>query len=160
MDSLRGRQEDAQEFLGFLLDGIHEELLKSIDKPSPVDSQPEVEGEWTQVIMLPNLQIGKKNKQIASQTTSIDSTQITRIFGGSWRSSLRSGGKESVTTEPFQIITLEISVGSTLTFREMKSSLSKTALIQSVDQKSSKVIPAQQQSILYSNHVRLSLFYF
>jgi ubiquitin C-terminal hydrolase len=47
-DSLKGRQEDAQEFLGFILDGIHEELLETIDKPR---LEPENGVEWTQVIV-------------------------------------------------------------------------------------------------------------
>jgi ubiquitin C-terminal hydrolase len=45
---LKGRQEDAQEFLGFILDGIHEELLETIDKPR---LEPENGVEWTQVIV-------------------------------------------------------------------------------------------------------------
>lgn len=54
--------------------------------------------------------MGKKNKQISTQSTEINHTQMSRIFGGVWKSTLRTGNKESVTTEPFQIVALDIAV--------------------------------------------------
>ena len=47
-DLLKGQQEDAQEFLGFLLDAIHEELLATIDRPSV---EPESGEPWTEVCL-------------------------------------------------------------------------------------------------------------
>lgn len=108
--SLKGRQEDATEFLVWLLDGIHEELLATLDKP-----RIEVEGgaEWTQVGGCGSVQVGKKNKQVTTQETIVHPSQVTRIFGGAYKSTVKSGGKESITTEPFTTVSLDMTVGGT-----------------------------------------------
>lgn len=101
MEVLRGRQEDAEEFMVFLLDGLHEELLKTIDKPAVEIEQPT--DDWKEV--------GKKNKAVVTQRTERQPSQMTRIFGGSHRSVVKSGNsKESITLEPFQTLQLDISV--------------------------------------------------
>ncbi|KAJ3260761.1 hypothetical protein HK103_007324 [Boothiomyces macroporosus] len=100
MEVLRGRQEDAEEFMVFLLDGLHEELLKTIDKPAVEIEQPT--DDWKEV--------GKKNKTVVTQRTERQPSQMTRIFGGSHRSVVKSGNsKESITLEPFQTLQLDIS---------------------------------------------------
>ncbi len=106
IDALKGRQEDANEFLGFLLDTMHEELLKTIDKPK-IETE---SGEWTQVRYSPILisKVGKKN--VVTMNNVVHPTQITRIFGGVWKSTVRSGGKDSISTEPFTSVLLDISV--------------------------------------------------
>ncbi|KDQ16244.1 hypothetical protein BOTBODRAFT_107096, partial [Botryobasidium botryosum FD-172 SS1] len=111
----RGHQEDAEEFLGFFLDTLHEELLALLSKHTPSSAladtagtntsegggEDEREDAW--------LEVGKKNKVTVTRTTKARESAITRIFGGKLRSVLRTpGAKDSVTLEPYQSLQLDI----------------------------------------------------
>ncbi|ORZ19629.1 hypothetical protein BCR42DRAFT_220932 [Absidia repens] len=109
-DSLRGRQEDAEEFLCFLLDGLHEEMV-SVLKAQLEKQQGEEEkkqrlngngqSDW--------LEVGHKNKTASLRTTGFDESPIKKVFGGTGRSVLRCpGAKDSVTIEPYQSLPLDI----------------------------------------------------
>ncbi|CAO3596965.1 unnamed protein product [Absidia cylindrospora] len=109
-DSLRGRQEDAEEFLCFLLDGLHEEMV-SVLKAALEKQQGEEEkkqrqngngqSDW--------LEVGHKNKTASLRTTGFDESPIKKVFGGTGRSVLRCpGAKDSVTVEPYQSLPLDI----------------------------------------------------
>lgn len=110
----RGSQEDAEEFLGFLLAGLHDECAhvikagKLIGGPdnliSPKSERSNsVDGDW--------LEVGPKQKSAITQssgTIEIESP-ITKIFGGKLRSEYRKPGeKPSVTLEPYQPLQLDI----------------------------------------------------
>ncbi|KAF9114590.1 hypothetical protein BGX27_010346 [Mortierella sp. AM989] len=112
-DSMRGRQEDCQEFLGFLLDGLHEEFFAAM-KENPIrtdangtvehdDSESGVsEDEWMEVT-------GPKNKASYTRSTQFSETPISSIFSGQLRSILRiPTQKDSVTLEPFQSMQLDL----------------------------------------------------
>lgn len=110
----RGHQEDAEEFLGFLLDGLHEEFLQSMrehasertihfdDAPSRAASEiGSNSDDW--------LEVGKKQKTAHTRSSTVVESPISRIFGGNMRSILRIGGsKDSVTLEPYQPLQLDI----------------------------------------------------
>ncbi|KAI8617877.1 hypothetical protein BC830DRAFT_1061995, partial [Chytriomyces sp. MP71] len=103
VDSVKGRQEDAEEFLGFLLDGLHEELLPTSSDVTGGSSSKDTGGEdaWVEV--------GPKNKTATTRTTEILETPIVQIFGGRTRSVIKAqGDKERVTLEPFQSLQLDI----------------------------------------------------
>ena len=61
-----------------------------------------VQDEW--------IEVGKKNKAVVSRTTETGNTFISRLFGGQIRSVVRSGGKNSITYEPFLSLQLDIAV--------------------------------------------------
>ncbi|KAF7444593.1 Ubiquitin carboxyl-terminal hydrolase [Pyrenophora tritici-repentis] len=110
----RGQQEDAEEFLGFLLAGLHDEcvhIIKTGKQSQPADTitspkterSGSVDGGWEEV--------GHKQKTAVTQNSgAIDiESPVTKIFGGKLRSEYkRPGEKASVTLEPYQPLQLDI----------------------------------------------------
>lgn len=115
-DMRRGHQQDAQEFLGFLLEELHEECTRAakgavpadsdVSTPTEVDGAAAVDGPadgW--------LEVGHKQKPAVTRSSGhiAYESPITRIFGGKIRSEFRvPGNKNSVTLEPYQPLQLDI----------------------------------------------------
>eukprot|EP00257_Ricinus_communis_P013404 XP_015570827.1 ubiquitin carboxyl-terminal hydrolase 24 isoform X2 [Ricinus communis] len=103
----RPRQEDAQEFLSFIMDQMHDELLKlegqfactNGAKSSLVSSTED--DEWETV--------GPKNKSAVTRTQSFIPSELSDIFGGQLRSVVKAtGNKASATVQPFLLLHLDI----------------------------------------------------
>ncbi|WYZ41327.1 hypothetical protein EsH8_V_000222 [Colletotrichum jinshuiense] len=112
----RGHQQDAQEFLGLILNAIDEECAQVMSaggsssgladarptsSASVVDSNDGADG-W--------FEVGSRQRAVETRSSGASSTTpITRLFSGQYRSELRRPGvKDSVTTEPFQSLQLDI----------------------------------------------------
>jgi ubiquitin carboxyl-terminal hydrolase 10 len=112
----RGHQQDAQEFLGFLLEELHEECALAMKSTASVPSEasaptngdvnvneePSQDG-W--------LEVGHKQKANITRSSGhvVNESPITKIFGGKIRSEFRvPGNKNSVTLEPYQPLQLDI----------------------------------------------------
>lgn len=86
------RQEDAQEFLSFVMEQMHDELLNlegqftSVNgsKSSIVSSLED--DEWETV--------GPKNKSAVTRTQSFVPSELSQIFGGQLRSLVRAKGRK------------------------------------------------------------------
>ncbi|KAI8909248.1 hypothetical protein BC831DRAFT_493833 [Entophlyctis helioformis] len=140
IDSIKGRQEDAEEFLGFLLDGLHEELVRvdravevaSVVSTKGVESSPSHSGAAPSDGLNSNgdymngtgetdtwFEVGKKNRTLVTRNTDAQTSPISRIFGGRMRSVVKSGGsKDSATLEPFQSLPLDIAPGHVRTIED------------------------------------------
>ncbi|XP_074864542.1 ubiquitin carboxyl-terminal hydrolase 10 isoform X2 [Carettochelys insculpta] len=136
--SEKGRQEDAEEYLGFILNGLHEEMLTLKKLLSPhnekisVSNGPEVqsvneeedqdekgegsEDEWEQV--------GPRNKSSVTRQADFVQTPITDIFGGHIRSVVyQQSSKESATLQPFFTLQLDIQSDKIRTVQDALESL-------------------------------------
>ncbi|KAJ3086028.1 hypothetical protein HK102_013590, partial [Quaeritorhiza haematococci] len=101
IDSIKGRQEDAEEFLGFLLNGLHEELLALQKRSGKPPQENNSDDTW--------IEVGPKNKTMVTRRTEVGESPISKIFAGQMRSILRyQGSKDSVKVEPFQSLQLDI----------------------------------------------------
>ncbi|KAF5024787.1 hypothetical protein F66182_3131 [Fusarium sp. NRRL 66182] len=102
----RGHQQDAEEFLGFLLQSLDDEctaVLKNATLTDQTERKASSAGDdW--------LEVGRKQKAAVSRSSgSTTSSPISRIFGGLLRSEFRVPGlKDSITTEPYQPLQLDI----------------------------------------------------
>jgi len=111
----RGHQQDAEEFLIFLLEALHDECVKAINSIpiSAIDSMAPLSpnSERSSVTDAGWQEVGPKQKASTTHSSgdSLNETPITKIFGGSIRSELRVPGKKpSVTTQPYQPLQLDI----------------------------------------------------
>ncbi|KAH6823696.1 ubiquitin-specific protease 24 [Perilla frutescens var. hirtella] len=103
----RPRQEDAQEFLSFIMDQMHDELLKlggksHLDGRNPSVVSTSEDDEWETV--------GPKNKSAVTRTQSLVPSELSSIFGGELRSLVKArGNTPSATVQPFLLLHLDIS---------------------------------------------------
>lgn len=166
----RGHQEDAEEFLGFILDTLHEELQSTIQKAEArerkaqgkTDKEGEVieqvngdlEEEEERVVNRPIspsegdgwLEVGQKGKTSFTRTTSTSHSPITRIFGGKLRSVLRMpGSKDSVTLEPYQPLQLDIQPSHVSTVEEALENLTRPETISGVLSSTRTLVDATKQ---------------
>ena len=114
-----GSQEDAEEFLTFVLNKLHDEVvavrpngkMNGHNDPSLSDALEDIEngrrhedGEWSE--------IGRKGKSVEIRGGEFAESGITAIFGGALRSEVkRPRSKPSVTREPFFSLSLDIESG-------------------------------------------------
>jgi ubiquitin carboxyl-terminal hydrolase 10 len=106
----RGHQQDAEEFLGFLLQALDDECNQVMGVSMSTQSSSannsttglDLTDDW--------LEVGRKQRSAVTRSSGHNSSSpITRIFGGLLRSELRvSRLKDSITTEPFQPLQLDI----------------------------------------------------
>ncbi|KAJ9156543.1 Cysteine proteinase [Pleurostoma richardsiae] len=116
----RGHQQDAEEFLGFLLEALHDECAhvmrtapesgtSTAASSTPAQSSASVASETAEANDW--LEVGRRQRAAVTRSSGQTSTSspITKIFGGQLRSELRVPGlKDSVTLEPYQPLQLDI----------------------------------------------------
>ncbi|KAK5109568.1 hypothetical protein LTR62_006919 [Meristemomyces frigidus] len=112
----RGHQQDAEEFLGFLLESLHDEFALLMS--SSADEKPQTNGVAPAAAATESpssadgwLEVGPKQKASVTRTAGHAEapTPVTKIFGGNLRSELRVPGlKDSVTLEPYKPLQLDI----------------------------------------------------
>ncbi|KAF9622509.1 hypothetical protein IFM89_031913 [Coptis chinensis] len=107
-NSISGRpsQEDAQEFLSFVMDQMHDELLKLQGQLSKGGSNVSLlsssEDDGWEIV-------GPKNKSAVTRTQSFVPSELSAIFGGQLRSVVKArGNKASATVQPFLLLHLDI----------------------------------------------------
>ncbi|KAK2086714.1 Ubiquitin carboxyl-terminal hydrolase 10 [Saguinus oedipus] len=142
---LMGQQEDAEEYLGFILNGLHEEMvnLKKLLSPNnenlTISNGPKKhsvheeeqeeqgkgsEGEWEHV--------GPRNKTSITGQADFVQTPITSIFGGHIRSVIyQQSSEESTTLQPFFTLQLDIQSDKIRTVQEALESLVAKESVQS-----------------------------
>ncbi|KAF1964328.1 ubiquitin carboxyl-terminal hydrolase-like protein 10 [Bimuria novae-zelandiae CBS 107.79] len=110
----RGQQEDAEEFLGFLLAGFHDEcahVIKSSRSSNGKNAVTSPQSEQSESVDDGWLEVGPKQKASVTQSSgAVDvETPLIKIFGGKIRSEYkRPGEKSSITMEPYQPLQLDI----------------------------------------------------
>ncbi|XP_071761440.1 ubiquitin carboxyl-terminal hydrolase 10 isoform X4 [Centroberyx gerrardi] len=161
--SEKGRQEDAEEYLGFTLNGLHEEMLalKKIISPqeekAPTPNGPEAqpgveedaadkeeegsEDEWEQV--------GPRNKTSITRQADFVRTPITDIFGGHIRSVVyQQNSKESATLQPFFTLQLDIQSEKIRTVQEALETLVARESVQGYTSKTKQEIEISRRVTL------------
>ncbi|XP_019164090.1 PREDICTED: ubiquitin carboxyl-terminal hydrolase 24-like isoform X2 [Ipomoea nil] len=106
----RPRQEDAQEFLSFIMHQMHDELLKlegqlpnGVGRNSSLVSSVHVDDDenWETV--------GPRNRTAITRTQSFVPSKLSEIFGGQLKSIVKArGNKASATVQPFMLLHLNI----------------------------------------------------
>ncbi|WWC85843.1 uncharacterized protein L201_000710 [Kwoniella dendrophila CBS 6074] len=148
-DSMRrGHQEDAEEYLGFFLNTLHEELLYVLSRTQisrSVSSKSIPNGDDSEHRQIERpvspgagddsgwLEVGKKQKTHVIRATESKESAISRLFGGTIRSLLRTpGSKDSVTLEPYQPLQLDIQSSNVLSIEDALKHLTEPEIVPGV----------------------------
>ncbi|KAI9188694.1 hypothetical protein H9P43_000115 [Blastocladiella emersonii ATCC 22665] len=159
MALVKGRQEDAEEFLGFLLDGLHLEFVAAMKAAAEAEEAAALaakqrsgstsslngngngasgdDGEWLEVSH-------GHGKHRTAVTRSVQATEspITRLFSGRIRSTLCvPGQKDSVTIEPFQSLQLDITPEDVSSVQEALRTLIKPEIITEYPAAGGRIVP-------------------
>ncbi|KAJ7465978.1 hypothetical protein FB451DRAFT_1138093 [Mycena latifolia] len=128
-----GQQEDAEEFLGFFLDTLEEELLALVP-PAPGAAPPAVvESEEPQEAQDGWLEVGRKNRAVVTRTIQAVESPISRIFRGKFRSTLRAPGKkDSVIVEDWRALGLDIQRDAIHTIQDALAFIANPQAVQTV----------------------------
>ncbi|KAJ8343742.1 hypothetical protein SKAU_G00310710 [Synaphobranchus kaupii] len=157
-----GRQEDAEEYLGCVLNGLQEEMLalkkllspqeEKVDALNGPGSQPgaeedmvekeeDSEDEWEQV--------GPRNKTSITRQADFIRTPITDIFGGHIRSVVyQQSSKESATLQPFFTLQLDIQSEKIRTVHEALEALVARESVQGYTTKTKQEIEISRRVTL------------
>ncbi|KZT23995.1 cysteine proteinase [Neolentinus lepideus HHB14362 ss-1] len=152
-----GHQEDAEEFFGFYLDTLEEELLALQTHLSPasvravqrqqveerLEEEPSQKDEgW--------MEVGKRNKTVVTRTIKTTESPITKIFGGKFRSTLRAPQQRaSVVVEDWRSIRLDIQRENIHTIKDALSYISHPQPVQmSAPNRPGVTIEASQQVLI------------
>ncbi|KAJ8249219.1 hypothetical protein GJAV_G00232460 [Gymnothorax javanicus] len=162
--SEKGRQEDAEEYLGCVLNGLQEEMLslkKLLSPPEEVavsqngpGSQPDAEedlgdreeeegseDEWEQV--------GPRNKTSITRQADFVRTPISDIFGGHIRSVVyQHSSKESATLQPFFTLQLDIQSEKVRSLQEALEALVARESVQGYTSKTKQEIEISRKVTL------------
>jgi len=155
-DHMRGgQQEDAEEFLGFYLDTLEEELLSIVQELAPSSSSrsapvaEEREEEAPREEADGWLEVGKKNRTVVTRTIKTAESPITRIFGGKFRSTLRAPGqKDSVIVEDWRSLRLDIQREQIHTIQDALSYISHPQSVQITHPTRPDVVVEASQQVL------------
>ncbi|KAI1462732.1 cysteine proteinase [Annulohypoxylon moriforme] len=112
----RGHQQDAEEFLGFLLEALHDECAQVMRHlPNSTGNSTTGSPSATSPTSTPDtndwLEVGRRQRAAITRSSGhpVALSPISKVFGGQLRSELRvSGLQDSVTLEPFQPLQLDI----------------------------------------------------
>lgn len=168
--SEKGRQEDAEEFLSFLLNGIHDELvglgklvqpkakLPELTNGEVHDSNDSEEEAWEEV--------GPKNKVRTIRKAVIEGSLIKHVFGGVICSSvLQTGVKESTTFQPFFTLQLDIqseniqTLSNAIEFYFMKEKLQGfTCAKTKTEVEASRRISLEELPLMFIFHLKYFVF--
>lgn len=146
---VEGRQEDAEEFLGCLLNGLNDEMLELMklvksdlasNKFDTKSNDEEADKEW-QVM-------GPKNKGGITRQIEFVKTPISNIFGGFLKSRIhRAGDHSTYNIQPF--FTLQLNIEKVKTVREaLEALVSKNQLEGVTSEKTNEEVEAWQQVTL------------
>lgn len=164
--SEKGRQEDAEEYLGFTLNGLHEEMLalkklispqeNKVSTPNGPDSQAGVEEEDVDKVKDEDddsedewEQVGPRNKTSVTRQADFVRTPITDIFGGHIRSVVyQQNSKESATLQPFFTLQLDIQSDKIRTVQEALETLVARESVQGYTSKTKQEIEISRRVTL------------
>ncbi|KAK9466340.1 hypothetical protein V1512DRAFT_208675 [Lipomyces arxii] len=160
----RGHQEDAEEFLGFLLDGLHEEFLVAARQLQKSNTNGDVANKKHMnfvesalaALKLDEvdvgggegwLEVGKKHKVAVTRTISVVVSPITKLFGGQFRSVIQAAHqKPSITLDPYQRVQLDISDPSVYTIEDALAHISQTEVISQYKSSQGDMVEATKQT--------------